>query len=234
MSALNVFFVGLYLAAAAKATSVYIQFDSTYSTPETVDRTVDGGANWFGQEPGQFHFFTESGSPSDIPAQFYTFCIEPREFISPGQLVTYNLVPVDQGTTNIGGMGTAKAALIEELLYENYPDFSVALDVQHAAAIQVALWKIVRENQQGIGTWDLSSGDVQYRNWSDTTVRDLAASMLGALTGQGPYLTNIDALAVVGTQDTLVQLTSSVPEPATCFLTGAALALLGARFRRKR
>jgi len=158
------------LVDSARATPVYVQFDASYSTPVRVDRTVDGGANWYGQDPGQFHFITQPGSPSYVPADFYTFCIEPREFLTPGQYVTYDLVPLEQGTTNIGGMGTVKANLIRELLYRNLPNTNVVVSATFGAAMQVAIWEIVREDHQGVGTYNLATGDVQYRNWSDTAV----------------------------------------------------------------
>jgi hypothetical protein len=220
----------LAFSASASATTVNILFDAAYSTPITVDRTVDGGGSWFLQDPGQFHFITEAGSPTDIPPDFYTFCIEPREFLNLGQLVSYNEVPIEQGATNIGGMGTTKANFIREFLYRYYADFSVPVDVVTGAAIQVSLWEIVRENS---GTFDLSAGDVQFRSWSNTAVLDLATTMLDSLTGNGPYLTNVDALALAGgTQDALVQFTSSpTPEPSTVLLGAAGLVLIA--FRRR-
>ncbi len=208
-----------------------------------MDRTVDGGANWFMQDPGQFHFLTQSGSPVEVPLSFYTFCIEPRELLSPGQLVSYNLVPVEQGTTNIGGMGVTKANAVREVLGRYYPDFSIAVDTRTGAALQVALWEIVRENAQTVGSYDLATGDVQYRTWSDTAVRDLAQTMLSSLTGTGPMVSvsGVQALALAGgTQDTLVQLTtggfgsSSVPEPATATTMAAGLVAVGLLCRRKK
>ena len=88
--------------------------------------------------------------------------------------------------------------------------------------MQVAIWKIVLENQQGVGTWNLATGDVQYRTWSDTAVRDLATAMLGGLTGNGPYVTNYNALIANGIQDILVD-PPAVPEPATLVMSGAGL-----------
>jgi MYXO-CTERM domain-containing protein len=57
--------------------------------------------------------------------------------------------------------------------------------------------------------------------------------MLDSLTGNGPYLTNVDALALAGgTQDALVQFTSSpAPEPSTVLLGAAGLVLIA--FRRR-
>jgi hypothetical protein len=232
-AALGIATLWVGFAAAAHATTVYVLFDSAYSTPVRVDRTVDGGATWYQQDPGQFHFITQPGSPSYIPADFYTFCIEPREFLTPGQLVTYNEVPLSQGTTNIGGMGTTKANLILELLYRNLPNVNVAVNTTVGAAIQVAIWELVREDHQTVGTYNLGTGDVQYRNWNDTAVRDLAQGMLNGLTGNGPYAQNINALAAVGVQDIFVDPPTPTPEPGTLLLSGAALLVLGGLRPRK-
>lgn len=237
----------LLSANTAAAATVTVHFNSPYTTSITVDRTVDAGANWYLQDPGQFNFSLVSG-PNGIPSQFYTFCIEPREFLTPGQTVTYNLAMVEAGATNIGGMGATKANLLRELLNDVYPDFSVQLDELHAAALQVAIWEIVRENQQGVGTYNLSTGNVRYRTWSDsaactpgqyTCVQDLAQHWLNLLTGTGgPYMQSVDALILTGgVQDVLVQFTGAnplIPEPGTFFLTGTALVLAGLGLRRAR
>lgn len=139
----------LLSAAPAFTATVTVLFNAPYSPSITVERTVDGGANWYLQDPGQFNFSLVSG-PNGIPSQFYTFCVEPREFLSPGQTYTYNLARVEDAATNIGGMGATKANLLRELLNDYYPDFSVAVDELHAAALQVSIWEIVRENQQGL------------------------------------------------------------------------------------
>jgi len=238
--ALTAFVVSVVGAGVARATTVFIRFDPGYSTLVTVDRTVNGGANWYMQDPGQFHFLTQPGSPADVPLSFYTFCIEPREFLTPGQFVSYDLVPVEQGATNIGGMGATKANVVRELLGRYYPDFSIEVDDRTGAAIQVALWEIIRENVQTIGSYDLATGDVRYRTWSDPAVETLATTMLSSLTGTGPMVSvsGVQALTLVGTQDTLVQLTTggfgSTPEPATLFLMGAGLVAVGLLGRRKK
>ncbi|MCZ2150654.1 MAG: PEP-CTERM sorting domain-containing protein [Bryobacterales bacterium] len=237
----------LLSASSAFAATVTVHFNSPYTTSKTVDRTVDGGTSWYLQDPGQFNFSLVSG-PNGIPSQFYTFCIEPREFLTPGQTYTYNLAMIEAGATNIGGMGATKANLLRELLNDFYPDFSVQMDELHAAALQVAIWEIVRENQQGVGTYNLSTGDVRYRTWSDsaacisgqyTCVQDLAQHWLNSLTGTGgPYMQNVDALILAGgVQDVLVQFNGPnplVPEPGTFVLMGSALILAGVGSRRLR
>ncbi|MEP7352252.1 MAG: PEP-CTERM sorting domain-containing protein [Acidobacteriota bacterium] len=105
----------------------------------------------------------------------------------------------------------------------------------------MALWEIVRENAQTIGSYDLATGDVQYRNWSNIAVFNLATTMLTSLTGSGPMVSasSVQALAAVGTQDILVQLTtnfgqqSGVPEPTTVVGVGVGLVAMAVMKRRK-
>ncbi len=220
---------GIALLFAFNASAATVQFDPSYSSPYTVDRTVDGGVSWYAQDPGQFHFSLLSSS-NTLPTSFYSFCIEPREFISPGQIVDYTEAPLSQGATNINGMGLAKANLLLELFGRNDQNLA-PVDALHGAAIQAAVWKIVRENQQTIGAFNLGTGDVQFRNWSDTQVRDLAQSMLNGLTGTGPRTSNLEALIKVGVQDVVVQTrglnAQVVPEPGTLLLVGSALLAAG-------
>lgn len=220
---------GTYATTASGASLTVLFQSSTGSAAFAVDRTVDSGANWYGQDPGQFHFITLAGGGGIVPNDFFTFCIEPREFVTVGQTYTYNIVPVEQGANNIGGMGVTKANFVRELLYDNYPNFSVALTPLTAAAIQVALWEIVREDS---GSFNLDTGTVQYRNWANDSVRVLATSMLGGLTGNGPYLSSVSALTLNGSvQDTLVQTT---PEPAAFLVVAPALIVLAIRRRRNK
>ena len=221
--------LALLSCASASATTVFVQVDPALNPSITVDRTVDGGASWsLAEGVGAIQMFTQPGQPDIVPLDFYTFCIEPLEFLGAGDFITYNLVSLDQGATNIGGMGATKANYVSELLYRFYPDLSVAPSAVLGAAVQAAIWEIVRETSS---TFDLTTGAVQFANWSDDAARVLAASMLSQLTGSGPYLDTIQALALSGgTQDVLVQVT---PEPSTFLLFGSALALFGLR-RRKR
>jgi hypothetical protein len=160
---------------------------------------------------------------------FMAFCIEPREFVSPGSTYTYTLNPLSSGATNIGGMGATKAGELAELFGRYYPDFTVTLDALHASALQIAAWEIVRENS---GTLNVSTGNVQYLNPADPAALALAQTYLSSLTGTGPKLTNVYALTEVGAQDVIVQIrTSSVtstPEPVTSATVG--MAMLGIAF----
>ena len=209
-------------------------------TSENIQRYVGNDptnpSGWVDTSTGEFKFTrtggTQVGDPSNV---FYAFCIEPREFVSAGTTYTYDFSYLEQGTTNIGGMGTAKANLIRELLGRYYPDFSVSLDAKHASALQIALWEIVRETS---GTLDVSTGNVQYRNPDDADALTLAQTYLTSLNGQGPKLTNLYALTAIGAQDVVVQVNGQfeipAPEPVTSVMMGAALIGLGLMLRRRR
>jgi hypothetical protein len=208
-------------------------------TSEAIQRYVGNDptnpAGWVDTTTGEFSFTrsggTEVGGPSGT---FFAFCIEPREFVSGGSTYTYDFSYLEQGTTNIGGMGTAKANLIRELFGRYDPVLSVALDAEHASAIQIAIWEIVRETS---GTLDVNNGNVKYQNPADPAALALAQTYLSSLDGTGPMLNNLYALTAVGVQDVVIQVTdgfeSPAPEPITLATTGLALIGLGLFLRRR-
>ena len=217
------------------ADTVYLHFDGS-STSVGINRVVDG-ANWY-DTSGEVFYMTQLGGtyPDDLMPKgtsFFAFCIEPREFISPGSSYWYTVAPLSQGTTNIGGMGEAKALKLEELFGRFYPVFGVPLDQQKAAALQIAIWEIVREDS---GTLDVYAGNTQFRNETLPGTIDLAQSYLSEINGKGPKAGGLLALisgttTVAGTQDIIVQ---DLPEPGTIGLAALACAVLLGRFRRRR
>lgn len=225
--------LALLMAGPASADTVFVDLPD-FTTPFTVDRTVDGGSNTSNDEEiGQFQFFTQPGSPAYVPLSFYSFCIEPLEVITPGgPTVAYELTSLASAPTNVpGGMGATKAAFLNELFGRFYSDFSIAASPQLGAALQVAIWEIVREDSSN--PFNLDAGLVQFSNFFNdpgSVVKSTAASMLAALNGAGPQVNNIFALTNVGAQDVLIQLT---PEPSTFLLLGSALTFLGFRRRRR-
>lgn len=92
---------------------------------------------------------------------FFAFCIEPREFVSTGSTYTYDFSSLDQGATNIGGMGVARADLLRELFGRYYPVIGAPLDATHASAMQIAIREIVRETS---GTLNASNGNIMFQN----------------------------------------------------------------------
>jgi hypothetical protein len=194
---------------------------------------------WVDTTTGEFSFTRTGGTEiGALSGTFFAFCIEPREFVSQGTTYTYDFSYLEQGTTNIGGMGAAKADLLRELFGRYYPDFSVTLDAEHASALQIAIWEIVRETS---GTLSVSSGNISFRNPADAPALALAQTYLSSLDGTGPKLTNLYALDNVGAQDVIVQVTGSLqtfqapaPEPATLATMGVALIAISLMLRRRR
>lgn len=190
--------------------------------------TVDAG--FIDTTTGIFTFTRVGGTQDVAPnGTFYAFCIEPREFVSEGSTYTYDFSDLSQGTTNIGGMGPAKAALLDELFGRYYPVIGAPIDALHASAMQIAIWEIVRENS---GTLDVYSGNVVFQNPQDSATLALAQTYVRSLDGTGPKDDNLYALTADGVQDVIVQ----IPEPVESVATGLALVALSlvARARRRR
>ena len=197
-------------------------------TSESIERTVDSGGYWISTSTGMFGFTRTGGDfPGFDVTTFYAFCIEPLEFISPGQTVVYDWNTLENGATNISGMGSTKADLLRELFARYYPEIGVPLDAEHASALQIAIWEIVREDS---GTLDVYNGTTRFRNPQDQAALDLAQLYLSSLTGSGPRLYNLHALTLVGVQDVLVQYS---PEPGFSLLVGLLLAVAALHVRRR-
>lgn len=208
-------------------------------TSEAIQRFVGNDptnpSGWVDTTTGEFSFTrsdgTEIGGPSGT---FFGFCIEPREFVSPGTTYTYDFSFLEQGTTNIGGMGPVKADEIRELFGRYYPIIGAPIDAEHASAIQIAIWEIVRETS---ATLDVSAGNVMYRNPADAAALALAQTYLSSLDGTGPKLNNLYALTEIGAQDVVVQVTGQFaipnPEPVPFVTTGLALIGVALMLRRR-
>ena len=211
---------GLMLASSTLgATTITVTLDNVLDT-QYVDRTVDNGANWYTVDTGQFLFTVNSGDTSQLSGNFYAFCIEPREFISVGQTVTYDESTLANGTTNIGGMGQAKALLLEELFGRYDPNVNTPLSALQASAIQIAVWEIVRETS---GTLDVYSGTTMFQNpqgATETQALALAQTYVQSLNGQGPLDTNVFALTNDGVQDMIVQGRRPNRRPTRCSASG--------------
>jgi hypothetical protein len=169
-------------------------------------------------------------------ADFFAWCIEPREIINLNVQVVYNIVPLSQAATNIGGIGAAKANQVRELFGRFLPDFSASVTATEAAALQVALWEIVRETPGN--PLDLATGNIYFTAASNAAVYNLAGSYLGAIDGTGPKAKRLLALnngifgvQGGGSQDLLVQ--AAVPEPGSWAMLIAGFGLVGAAARRR-
>jgi hypothetical protein len=210
--------------------------------PQNIQRfIVDDPTNpgWISTTTGIFTFTRSGGTfTGALNGTFSAFCIEPREFVSAGTTYTYDFNALEQGTTNIGGMGTVKANELRELFGRYYPVLGAALTSDQGSAMQIAVWEIVRETS---ATLNIHNGNVTFQNPAnpavDTTAMILAQTYLSSLDGTGPKLNNIYALTsgslgVPGNQDLVVQVIAS-PEPATLVTMGAALIGLGLVLRKR-
>ncbi len=211
-----------------QAATVIVAFNGE-QFPETIQRDVGDGAGFVDTTTGIFTFTRIGGDWYGPPnGTFYSFCIEPREFVTPGNTYTYNFDTLEHGATNIGGMGAGKADLMRELFGRYYPVIGAPIDALHASAMQIAIWEIVRENS---GTLNVSTGNTQFRNPQDPATVALAQSYLSSLDGSGPRASDLYALTAVGVQDIIVQAT---PEPVTFLCAGTALIGLALIRRRRR
>ena len=213
-----------------QATTIIATFNGEL-TSESIQRDVGDGAGFVDTTTGMFTFTRTGGTQVGGPdGTFDAFCTEPREFVSPGSSYTYDFSDLSEGATNIGGMGVAKADLIDELFGRYYPVIGAPIDAEHASAMQIAIWEIVREDpSNGL---NVSAGIVVFQNPSDPAALSLAQTSLSSLDGTGPRLNNLYALTAIGVQDVIVQ----IPEPVESVTTGLALIALSlmARARRHR
>jgi hypothetical protein len=209
------------LASATPLTVVAHFDDELYSL--SVERTVDYPGDWYDTNTGVFKFTRTGGTqPLNYFTTFYAFCLEPREFVSEGNTYTYDWSALEQGATNIGGIGTTKANLIRELLARWNPVLGTGLTSVQAAGIQIAIWEIVRETS---GTLNVTTGTTRFRDPTYDEELTTAQSYLSSLTGlpNAPRLQNLYALTAIGSQDLLVQYTGT-PEPGYSVLAGLLLA----------
>jgi len=221
----------LIVPATLEASTITVTFVNALNM-HYINRTVDNGQNWYTTDTGLFQFTYNSGAKGGLGGTFYAFCIEPREFISPGQVVTYQWSALQDGTTNIGGMGAAKAALIDELFGRYQPQLNGTISDLQASALQISIWEIVRETS---GSLDVYSGTTRYSNPGDAleaSALTLAERYVTSLNGTGPKLSNLFALDNNGVQDVLVQ--TNAPEPGTYAMLGAGLLALGGLSRKLR
>jgi hypothetical protein len=216
----------------AYGNTIIVAYFNGEITSEAIQRYIaDDPTNpgWVSTTTGEFRFTQVSGPQlGNLPGQFLAFCIEPREFVSQGSNYTYTVSTLEQGATNIGGMGVAKANLLRELFGRYDPVLSTQLDALHASAMQIAIWEIVRETS---GVLNVTNGNIKFQNGADQAAVNLAQSYLSSLDGHGPMLNNLYALTNFGAQDVIIQYTT--PEPATFLTLGTALIAGSCLLRRR-
>lgn len=223
------FLFGLALAATmpVESATLIARFNGVIN-PMSIQRDVGDGGGWITTSVGLFGFTRLGGTfPGEPTGNFVGFCIEPREFVTPGVTYTYDVEDLRYGATNIGGMGPARADLLRELYARYFPQLIASIPANTARALQIATWEIVRETS---GVLDVTSGTTRFQNPGDPAALTLAQTMLSSLTSAGPRLDDVYALNLIGAQDLVFQGT---PEPGTLLLTGAAL-LVGRLGLRRR
>jgi hypothetical protein len=207
-------------ASAASAATVQIQNITNNANLTGVQLSFDSGATFAGAQAGQLEFRKTGGTATQIAnGDYFTFCVEPTEFLANTIL---DLMGVEAGDTAQGGMGPARADQVRELLARHHPVLDVAVGKTVGAAIQIALWEIVREASGA----PLSVLTGSFRVTAPAPVLALADTYLGSLTG-GPSLWNLRALTRRGAQDLLIQ----TPAPAALALFGLGVAAITLRRR---
>ncbi len=177
-------------------------------------------------DPGRLSFSQTGGTYSrdlvgSAPGHFYGFCGEPLEDVSQGGTYTWNLMPLEYNANDIGTMGEAKADKIRELFGRWFPNFSASLTATQAAALQIAVWEIVRENPNN--PLDVTAGSSSFAG-TDPSIA-LAQTYLQSINGEGPKQGNLYTLTVDGVQDMIVQIPPREPELQGITFTGNVMPL---------
>ena len=207
-------------APAAQAATVQIQNITSNANLTSVQLSFDGGITFSNALAGQLEFRKIGGTATQFAnGDYFTFCVEPTEFLANTIL---DLMGVEAGDTVQGGMGLARAAKVRELLARHHPVLDVAVSKTVGAALQLALWEIVREASAA----PLSLLTGSFRVTGPAPVLTLADSYLASLTG-GPTLWNLRALTRRNAQDLLIQ----TPAPAALALFGLGVAAITLRRR---
>ena len=181
------------VASPVAAQTVNATYLSNIPIASTVMRTIMTGPgapqSATSLSVGRFDIQYNSGTMantfvgSGVPGRFYAFCIEPRQAINVNVAVSYDFVSLDQGTTNIGGMGATKAGLIAELFGRWAPQMDASMTTLQAGALQVAIWEIVREVSGN--PLDVLNGNIFFATPESTAgTIALAQSYVQSLTGR--------------------------------------------------
>lgn len=185
------------------------------------------------------------------PGSFVAFCIEPLELVGQDTPANYQIVPLSEAASGLGGIGETKANRIRELFGRLGPNAGYGtMTGPTSIALQLAIWEIVTEptgTTPSIASTNANRGNFFARTNTSAgaaTAVSAATTMLNALTGTGPMADGLFALrngtaSVPGSQDLLVFATiaappPAIPEPASWAMLIAGFGLTGAALRRRR
>jgi hypothetical protein len=169
---------------------------------------VPSGILTLGTTPAQFQVQRTGGTYKGplyghVLNRFAAFCLEPFQQVAFTER-TYTPRGLSSGSTDLKtGIGSQRAAMIEELFGRFYPDFRSMITQEQAAALQIATWEIIREKvdsncvSQTLNYSDLNvnNGDIFF-NFAPNGIIELAQSYLSALDGTGPKASGLSALTL--------------------------------------
>lgn len=176
---------------------------------------------------------------SGTPGSFYAFCIEPFEdaALNANYAFTLSAVANADSSSIPGGLGSLKSTRIGELFGQFSPNLAAAAMTQvQASALQLALWEIVSETSN---VYDVATGSTYFSTPASSDFNDvmgLAQTYLNYVTstnGTGVQAQGLQALAINGNQDFLVQVVSTAPEPGTWLMMLIGFGLIGGIARRR-
>ena len=189
-----------------------------------------GQLNWSWQSGPDKPGFVQSNN------SFGAFCVELNQEVSIGSSYTYKSVPLsqvpqpgnNQGNGGTSGMGSTRAKLIQEVVDNNW---NPVLDNNHAAALQLAIWKIVYEAagaNGGLADYKVDANDTGIFKVASGTSSDVVSDADAMLANLNPNYSGkvyqIDGLTSPTAQDQLVISNVgnvvSVPAPAAFILFG--------------
>jgi len=177
---------------------------------------------------------------SNVPGNFYGFCIEPFESISLAGSYAFDVSPLSGGANSSipGGIGSAAAGKISTLFGQFAPNLAAPMTVLQTSALQVALWEIVSELSSN--PLDVFAGNTYFStpgSANATDIMNLAQTYVSYVNSAGPnapQAQGLQALTVNGNQDFLVQVVSTAPEPGTWLMMLLGFGLVGYTMRNRR